>query len=233
MREMEDIIADFVQIREKALAELPPARGPRALLVARMAEAAESAAPASFFDWLWRRVSTWRALTAAASLGVIAAALLLTRPSAGVRLAEDSVPDPRITPGAVLPLTRADVCAAGMVESARLVPADVARQVFAAYGIQHPEPRAYEVDYLITPALGGSDHIQNFWPQPYGNTVWNAHVKDALEDRLRRMVCQGELELSVAQQELAQNWIAAYKKYFRTDRPLQEHAAFLKDRPWE
>ena len=144
-----------------------------------------------------------------------------------------SIPDPQLTPGATLPLTRADVCSDGMIDAARVVPANVAKEVFAAYGIDHPEPRAYEVDYLITPALGGSDNIRNFWPQPYKNTIWNAHIKDALEDHLRRLICEGQLDLATAQHEIAVDWISAYKKYFQTNVPLPEHSSFLKDRPWE
>jgi hypothetical protein len=37
---------------------------------------------------------------------------------------------------------------------------------------------------------------------------------------LRDMVCEGSLDLTEAQQAIAANWIAAYKKYFHTDRPL-------------
>jgi hypothetical protein len=48
-------------------------------------------------------------------------------------------------------------------------------------------------------------------------------VKDALEDRLREMVCGGRLDLMEAQHEIAGNWIEAYKKYFHTDHPLPEH----------
>ena len=29
------------------------------------------------------------------------------------------------------------------------------------------QPRNYEVDHLITPALGGTDDIRNLWPEPY------------------------------------------------------------------
>ena len=50
---------------------------------------------------------------------------------------------------------------------------------------------------------------------------------------LRSLVCAGQLDLATAQQEIARDWIAAYKKYFRTDKPLPEHVSFLKDRPWE
>jgi hypothetical protein len=74
----------------------------------------------------------------------------------------------------------------------------------------------YEVDYLITPALGGADDIRNLWPQSYVSTAWNARVKNALEDRLRDLVCRGQLDLGEAQREIATDWIAAYKKYVRS-----------------
>jgi hypothetical protein len=109
----------------------------------------------------------------------------------------------------------------------------MAQQVFRRYGIRNPRPRTYEVDYLIPPSLGGSDDLRNLWPEPYSAGVWNARVKDALEDRLRWLVCDGKLDLATAQRDLSRDWIAAYKKYFRTDRPLLDHLAFVKDQPWE
>jgi hypothetical protein len=48
-------------------------------------------------------------------------------------------------------------------------------------------------------------------------------VKDALEDRLREMVCDGTLDLTEAQREIAGDWIGAYKKYFHTDQPIPDH----------
>ena len=89
------------------------------------------------------------------------------------------------------------------------------------------------MDYLITPALGGAEDVRNLWPQPYAGSVWNARVKDALEDYLRTMVCNGRLELATAQEEIAGDWISAYQKYFRTEAPLPPHAQFVKDRAWE
>jgi hypothetical protein len=38
---------------------------------------------------------------------------------------------------------------------------------------------------------------------------------------------------SLAQRDLAHDWIAAYKKYFRRGIPLVDHVAFVKDRPGE
>jgi hypothetical protein len=104
----------------------------------------------------------------------------------------------------------------------KVVPVALQRKVFEEYGIAGAESRAYELDYLVTPALGGADDIHNLWPHSYSATEWNAQVKDALEDRLREMVCEGSLDLAEAQREIAENWIAAYKKYFHTDKPLAE-----------
>ncbi len=89
------------------------------------------------------------------------------------------------------------------------------------------------MDYLIPPALGGSDDPRNLWPQPYSTGVWNARVKDALEERLRSLVCEGKLDLGTAQRDLASDWIGAYKRYFGTDKPLVSHSGFVKDQPWE
>ncbi len=172
-----------------------------------------------------RRWGTWAA--SAACLAAVAGGLWLAR---NPRI---PAPDARLTPGATVAVTLAQVCSAPAGEETRVVPASVARQVFLKYGIHNPKPRAYEVDYLITPALGGSDDIDNLWPQPYSESIWNAHVKDALEDHLRRQVCAGTLALAVAQRELSTDWVAAYKRHFATNRPLAQHARFLKDRPWE
>jgi hypothetical protein len=132
------------------------------------------------------------------------------------------VPDARLTPGAAVLMNRRQVCSE-VTANNKAVPVALQRKVFEEYGIAGAEPRAYEVDYLITPALGGADDIHNLWPHSYSATVWNAQVKDALEDRLREMVCNGSLDLAEAQREIAGNWIAAYRKYFQTDRPLPEH----------
>jgi anti-sigma factor RsiW len=144
-----------------------------------------------------------------------------------------SIPDAELTPGAMHSVTREDVCASPTRDDSEPVPSSLASTVFEKYGIDNPQPRAYEVDHLITPALGGSTDIRNLWPQPYSDGTWNARVKDALEDHLHRLVCDGELELSTAQSDISADWIAAYKKYFRTDEPLLDHFAFIKDSPWE
>ena len=130
------------------------------------------------------------------------------------------VPNARLTPGAAVFADRQEVCSTAEPKN-RMVPVSLRKRVLEEYGVGNAEPRAYEVDYLITPALGGADDIRNLWPQSYAANGWNARVKDALEDRMHEMVCEGQLDLTTAQREISTDWIAAYKKYFHTDRPLE------------
>jgi len=99
---------------------------------------------------------------------------------------------------------------------------DVARLVVRAYAVEDLSPDEYELDALITPELGGTVDAENLWPQRYAGGVWTAYVKDEIEDHLRDLVCAGRLELTVAQQDMARNWIAAYQKYFHRDLPRAE-----------
>ena len=176
------------------------------------------------------------AIAAAAVLVLFAGALMVNRLKFSFTDGEqmtgqfepDAVPRPNLTPGATSPLLAGDVCdgASRKLLVAR-VPSALSRQVFEEYGIRSPFPGAYEVDYLITPDLGGSADLKNLWPEPYFDVKWNARVKDALEVRLHSLVCKGDLELKTAQQDLATNWIAAYIKYFHSNRPLSDRASAI------
>jgi hypothetical protein len=105
-------------------------------------------------------------------------------------------------------------------EVVRAVPTPVRQKIFQEYGIVNARADDYEIDYLIAPGLGGTEDIHNLWPESYSSPIWNAHVKDALEEHLHQMVCAGKVDLSTAQRDIATDWIAAYKKYFHTDKPL-------------
>lgn len=93
-------------------------------------------------------------------------------------------------------------------------------RVFQEYGLRNTSADNYEVDFLISPGLGGTDDIRNLWPQPRFNATWNSFVKDQLEDYLHRSVCAGRVDLPTAQRDVSTDWIAAYKKYFRTNEPV-------------
>lgn len=236
MREIEETIGDVVRAHRENLEELGAAcTGGRAKLQGRLVEV--SGRPAS--KWLtefWGLLASlslagqWGGYAFTIGLLIVASVLasaLAWRYSPGAlrnlladRLESPSLPDPRLTPGAVRSVTIAEVCSLQHEEVVRAVPSDLQTRVFREYGLRSPNLQHYEVDYLITPGLGGADQLSNLWPQPYSG-AWNAHLKDTLEERLHEMVCERKIPLAIAQHDIATDWIAAYKKYLRTDKPAE------------
>ena len=131
------------------------------------------------------------------------------------------MPDPKLTPGDVLDVTLADIQEHGYSAKVRNVPVSVKREVYASYGIEHWNKGEYEVDHLISLSLGGSNSKKNLWPESYLTEPWNARTKDALEFRLLALVRAGKVDLHTAQQEMAKDWIVAYKKYVSPE-PLSQ-----------
>lgn len=216
MQEIEAAIAEFTHAYEAADESVPPIDGPRALLKARLEEARNTSRD-------WSRLGFRSAIGALAILliafGTFIGLELRVRQRAHADFVALAKPLFSLTPGAIRIVTRDEICSAGATEPA-VVPASLKQRVFEEYGMPRANADAFEVDYLITPELGGAEDIRNLWPQPYKATLWNAHVKDALEDRLHEMVCSGEIDLATAQHDIATDWISAYKKYFHTDRPF-------------
>lgn len=224
---LESAITEFTRFHLREFgSHLPPSEDPRALLKAPMSNvSAEQDKQGSF----WPRLLRHRALSlGAAGLGaalavVLLIEILLQKPATAAVV---SVPDARLTPGATVLADKQTICRFANIKN-KAVPAALRKKVFEEYGIRGAQPKFYEVDYLVTPALGGADDIRNLWPHSY-SAVWNAKVKDDLEDHLRDMVCSGELDLTQAQRDIATDWIAAYKKYFHTDRPLPREPRPIK-----
>jgi hypothetical protein len=226
VKEIENTISDFVHVhRSEFDPQLPPIAGPRALLKARLVESAAGSQKVSWFGGL-RPLFTMRARTYGLAISIVVAGLLFVSRLAwspqhsSMSVKAQATPNHELTPGATRPVTRNEICSVGYRDMNRMVPSAVQQEVFKKYGIPVALKKDYEVDYLITPELGGADDVQNLWPEPYSSTDWGAHVKDALEDRLHQMVCEGAIDLATAQREMASDWISAYKKYFHTDRPV-------------
>lgn len=229
MREIEEQLSDFVQSHRRILdLQLPPIACSRAQLRAQLA-----GLTASSQQGFWCRflpfTETARIAVCLCVCAFVAAVvaehlfqpyLLRGRNSALVSSVPDVVPNPSLTPGATRRITISDVCSMPHEEVVKEVPSLLRRKVFQEYGIANADVNDYEVDYLITPGLGGTEDIHNLWPDPYHVPTWNAHVKDALEEHLHQLVCSGKLDLPTAQHDIATNWIAAYKKYFHTNKPL-------------
>ncbi|HTS28845.1 MAG TPA: zf-HC2 domain-containing protein [Bryobacteraceae bacterium] len=222
-QEFEGAIGEFVHHHRRQLDPLlPPAPGSRALLKARLDELA-SAHPSSWrqplIGRLWIPVAVSAIVLVLANLTVSHRWTARQQPTLYARFVPISFPATELTPGVARAKTRDQVCRSNEGKN-RDVPAALRRRVFELYGMPGADPMAYEVDYLISPALGGADDIGNLWPQSYAATIWNARVKDALEDRLHDLVCRGDVDLATAQREISTDWISAYKKYFHTDRPV-------------
>jgi hypothetical protein len=208
-------------------AHIPPIAPSRAALAGRLA-----AVRAQSNTWLGlqpRRAHWALALAALLTLAGLWSIGANRRPAPADRFA----PDPRLTPGMTAAVSRSELCAAIPGGLPASVDRALALEVFRMYGIADPQPRAYEIDHVIPPDLGGATDVRNLWPQPYDVHPWNAYAKDALENDLVQAVCAGELDLTSAQRELSAGWIAAYQRRFRTQEPLVEHASFRKDEPWE
>ena len=211
MGTLETTISGFVRARNPELNRaVPSSTGPRALLRARLAgvSLAKTAAP---------RV-IWRLAPAAAVffsvLGAIAVIFGTTVNAEGPK------PKAGLTPGETRPITIDEICRNPQAEVVTVnIPEETRRKVFSEYGISTRADN-FEVDYLITPDLGGARSIRNLWPQPY-SARWNAHVKDQLEQRLHQLVCERKVDLATAQHDIAVDWIGAYKKYVGANVPRQ------------
>ncbi len=213
---VESAIGGFAEARHHSYEPAMDASGPRALLTARLAELARDPQLGSRIHLRYARSLAY----ACALVLLVVSGFAAFHRSTAARLNEGLrlLPDPGFTPGATRQVALADLCAADDDEVVRNVPSSLQEKIFQEYGIHGAPATEFEVDYLITPGLGGSDDVRNLWPEPH-SSVWNSYVKDQLEDRLHHMVCERKISLNEAQREIASNWIEAYKKYFHTQEP--------------
>jgi hypothetical protein len=125
--------------------------------------------------------------------------------------ARDSLPDHDCTPGDVFPEATLDtICTPGYTKTVRNVPAALRQSVYAEYGVAYPQPRgSYELDHLIPLALGGNNSIANLFPQE-AEPVPGFREKDVVEVYLQQQACAGRVALSLAQEQIATNWLDVY-----------------------
>jgi len=146
-------------------------------------------------------------------LGFLMLTCCLSAPAMAQR-GSGHLPDPKLTPGDAFDVSRDNVCNSGYSNPARNLSIALKRQAFDRYGTS-PRLVGYNVDHLIPVSLGGSNSITNLWPQPLSGE-WNYTMKNKLERKLYKMVCSGAITLERARQEIAGDWVSAYKKYQRS-----------------
>jgi len=234
LEEARRVLAELAQAGGRADdPQLPSPAWARARLKARIAES-ERAGGANGARGIWLSPRGLASACAVALLGLLCARLLPWPPAGPAAKAAGRsglLPDARYTPGTVRSVALRDLCAEEHDQVVRPVRETLRKAVLREYGVEEAAAENYELDYLVSPGLGGVEDVQNIWPQPRFNASWNSFVKDELEDYLHRSVCSGTLSLSVAQQDVASDWIAAYKRYFHTDFPLRPSASSPEGEP--
>lgn len=141
-------------------------------------------------------------------------------PSSPVVL-EPARPDPTMTPGAVDPSVSLERICTESTRHRRPPSTRFCDRVFAAYSISPEHRYEYECDHDVPIALGGKTVIENLWPQPNVE----ADRKDRLEVELQRRACaayrtlvpaEAAAVLAQEQREIAEDWVAAARKYLPT-----------------
>jgi hypothetical protein len=123
-----------------------------------------------------------------------------------------SMPDPRLTPGAVTTTDATIVCnMAPHTVVPELSPA-AQNEVYDEYGdtSQNSQRKAI-LDWLVPYNLGGADVPANIWPATVAGTGF--YEKIDTDHILRQMVCRRELTLAQAQHALETNWYTAWLRY--------------------
>lgn len=123
----------------------------------------------------------------------------------------------KLTPGDARTTSKADICSGRKTATIRDVTDSTKKNAFSVYGIDcsaHACGKDYEVDHLISLEIGGSNDPKNLWPEPYAGTM-GAHQKDILENKLHKMICDGTITPTAAQQAIASDWVAAYQRYVK------------------
>jgi hypothetical protein len=123
------------------------------------------------------------------------------------------LPDRSLTPGDVRAISISEVCSADAKDNDPEVSQTLERRILTEYGVPEGTARQYQIDYLVSPQLGGTTDAKNLWPEPYSGGELDARAKDTLERRLQELVCEGKVPIEEAQHEIATDWVNAYKKY--------------------
>ena len=122
------------------------------------------------------------------------------------------LPDLELTPGVVRTSDAGEICAKKFrTKKYRTTTAGMKKHVCAAYHTKPcPKANKMEIDHLLPLELGGLDDERNLWVQLAPEYHW----KDALENKLKHLVCIDKtLDLATAQKEIMTDWPAAYEKY--------------------
>jgi hypothetical protein len=113
-----------------------------------------------------------------------------------------SLPDPKLTPGVVRPISAKTICETTWHLDRRHVTEAMKAEVYRSYGAKKVKGKCCEVDHRVPRSIGGADDMRNLWPQ-----LWaEAKPKDRLEVKVGRAICNGEMTLKAGQAIFLGDW---------------------------
>ncbi|MER6125281.1 hypothetical protein ABT173_22120 [Streptomyces sp. NPDC001795] len=162
-------------------------------------------------------------VTTFCSLTLAAAGLVVTTGTAHAQSCSQDylpLPDPSCQPGDVNPDVTQDtidstICVSGWTATVRpssSYTTALKKKQIVEYGYSDTSTADYEEDHLIPLELGGNPTSpQNLWPEPRYDTGSGevAANKDSVENKLKTAVCNGEVNLTDAQNAIATDWTTA------------------------
>jgi hypothetical protein len=123
-----------------------------------------------------------------------------------------SMPEQKLTPGAVTTTDANQVCARPAHSAVPSVSTALQTAVYDEYGYTSPTTlHKHTVDWLVPYSLGGAAVKANLWPVAIAGTGY--YQKIQTDGILREMVCRREITLTQAQQALETNWYSAWLRY--------------------
>ncbi|WP_075736897.1 hypothetical protein [Streptomyces acidiscabies] len=159
-------------------------------------------------------------VTALSAFALAAAGLTFTAGTAHAQSCSQSylpLPDPSCQPGALNPDVTQDtigstICVSGWTATVRpssSYTTALKKQQIVEYGYSDTSTADYEEDHFIPLELGGAPKDpENLWPEPeYGDKT--AGNKDTVENKLKKAVCAGQVNLTDAQNAIASDWTTA------------------------
>ncbi|MFJ9870087.1 hypothetical protein [Streptomyces sp. NPDC101165] len=159
-------------------------------------------------------------VTTLSTLGLAAAGLTVTTGSAhaaGCSQAYLPLPDPACTPGDLNPDVTQDtidstICVSGWTATVRPSTSytnALKKKQIAEYGYADTSLSDYEEDHFVPLELGGAPKSEeNLWPEPHSGDATSAQ-KDSVENKLKKAVCAGEVNLDDAQNAIMTDWTTA------------------------
>jgi ABC-type transport system substrate-binding protein len=123
-----------------------------------------------------------------------------------------SLPNPKLTPGAVTTTSTNIVCNMPPHSTVPGLSSSVQTDAYTEYGdTSQSAQRKHILDWLVPYNLGGTDVLANIWPAAIRGIGF--YEKIDTDTILRQMVCRRELTLTQAQQALEKNWYSAWLRY--------------------